>query len=114
MLWIKKDLEANMNKGWVIVFTHFPPYSMGSHNSDTESGLYEMRKNVIPILERYGVVLIICGHSHVYERSRLMQGYYGEEKDFDSTKYDLSNSSGSIDGNKNPSPYVKGSDNKGT
>lgn len=112
--WLKKDLEANKNKEWIVVYTHFPPYSMGSHNSDTESGLYKIRENVIPILERYGVDLVLCGHSHVYERSKLMRGYYGKEADFDETKYNLSNSTGLYNGNENSGPYIKDSDNQGT
>lgn len=111
MQWVKKDLEANKNK-WIIVYTHFPPYSMTTHNSDTESGLYKIRENVIPILERYGVDLVICGHSHGYERSKLMTGYYGKEADFNS-KYNVSNSTGLNDGSKNSVPYIKSS-GKGT
>ena len=107
MQWVKKDLEANTNKQWIIVYTHFPPYSMTTHNSDTESGLYMMRQNVIPILERLGVDLVICGHSHGYERSKLMKGYYGKEADFDAAKYNVSNSTGLFDGSKNSSPYIK-------
>lgn len=112
--WLKKDLEQNKNKDWVIIFTHFPPYSMGSHNSDTESGLYKIRENLLPIIDRYDVDLFLAGHSHVYERSRLMKGYYGKEKDFDSSKYDLSFSSGLYDGSKNSCPYIKDKSDKGT
>ena len=32
--WVKKDLEANKNKTWVIAYWHHPPYTMGSPNSD--------------------------------------------------------------------------------
>jgi hypothetical protein len=105
--WIKKDLEANRNKEWVVAYWHHPPFTMGSHNSDNETELVKIRENFIRILERYGVDLIICGHSHDYERSRLMRGYYGKEADFDSVKYDLSLSSGRNDGSPNSAPYVK-------
>jgi hypothetical protein len=106
MQWVKKDLEANQNKQWIIAYTHFPPYSMTTHNSDTESGLYKIRENVVPILERYGVDLLICGHSHGYERSRLLNGYYGKEVDFN-TRYNVSNATGVYDGGKNSEPYIK-------
>ena len=109
MQWVKKDLEANRNKEWIIVYTHFPPYSMTTHNSDTESGLYMMRENVVPILERYGVDLLVCGHSHGYERTKMMKGYFGKEADFNADKYDLSNSTGLYDGSKNSGPYIKNS-----
>ena len=36
-----------------------------------------MRQNVLPILERYGVDLVLTGHSHSYERSILLDGHYG-------------------------------------
>jgi len=36
-----------------------------------------MRENVLPILESYGVDLVLSGHSHVYERSFLLNGHYG-------------------------------------
>jgi hypothetical protein len=107
--WLKKDLEANKNKGWIIVYTHFPPYSMGTHNSDTESGLYKIRENLLPILDRYKIDLMICGHSHNYERSKLMNGYYGKEADFDEAKYNVSNSTGLYNGSVNSAPYLKDS-----
>lgn len=88
---------------------------MGSHNSDTESLLVKIRENFIKILEDEGVDLILCGHSHVYERSKLMKGYYGKEADFDATKYNLSNSTALYDGSKNSAPYLKSKTNtKGT
>jgi len=105
--WIKKDLEANTNKGWVVAYWHHPPYTMGSHNSDNEIELVKIRENFIRILERYGVDLILCGHSHDYERSRLMKGYYGKNGDFDSVKYVLNGSSGKDDGTANSEPYTK-------
>ena len=36
---------------WVIAFWHHPPYSKGSHDSDVELGLVEMRQNALPMLE---------------------------------------------------------------
>ena len=36
-----------------------------------------MRQNIIPILEAKGVDLVLNGHSHVYERSYLLDGHYG-------------------------------------
>lgn len=111
--WVKRDLAANKNKGWVIAFWHHPPYSMGSHNSDKESELVHIRENFIKVLEDEGVDLVLCGHSHNYERSKLMQGYYGKNADFDA-KYLLSTSSGKYDGSANSAPYIKAADNKGT
>ena len=36
-----------------------------------------MRQNALPILETYGVDLVLSGHSHNYERSFLLNGHYG-------------------------------------
>ena len=74
--WLRADLEANTNM-WLIAFWHHPPYSKGSHDSDTEVELREMRTNAVPILESYGVDLVLGGHSHNYERSYLLNGHYG-------------------------------------
>lgn len=82
--WLRNDL-ANTTKDWVIVFWHHPPYSRGSHNSDNESQLIEMRQNIVPILEDYGVDLVLCGHSHSYERSFFIDGHYGKASTFNSS-----------------------------
>ena len=76
LTWLGSDLAAN-TKRWIIAFWHHPPYSKGSHNSDTETQLIEMRQNALPILESYGVDLVLSGHSHSYERSKLIGGHYG-------------------------------------
>lgn len=107
--WVKKDLENNKNKGWVVAYWHHPPYTMGTHNSDEERDLVSIRSHFIRILERYGVDLIICGHSHLYERSRLMQGHYGLEATFDPERHNLSQSSGMYGGDENGCPYIKDS-----
>jgi len=79
--WLREDLAATV-KEWIIAFWHHPPYTKGSHNSDTESALIKMRENAVPILESYGVDLVLCGHSHCYERSYFIQGHYESSKTF--------------------------------
>ncbi|MCW5979193.1 MAG: metallophosphoesterase [Bryobacteraceae bacterium] len=74
--WLESDLSAN-TRDWLIAYWHHPPYSKGSHNSDAETPLIEMRTNVLPILEAQGVDLVLTGHSHSYERSFLLDGHYG-------------------------------------
>jgi hypothetical protein len=76
LTWLKADIAAT-TKAWVIALWHHPPYSKGSHNSDTESQLIQMRQNALPILEEAGVDLVLAGHSHSYERSFLLDGHYG-------------------------------------
>lgn len=107
--WIKKDLEANKNKGWIIAYLHHPPYSNGK-----EEVMVKIRQNVIPILERYGVDLVLCGHNHLYERSGLLDGNYGNEPTFNSTKYGTKQPTALYDGTANSCPYIKTSGDKGT
>ncbi|MCI0746909.1 MAG: metallophosphoesterase family protein [Verrucomicrobia subdivision 3 bacterium] len=75
--WLRADLAATPSE-WIFAFWHHPPYSKGSHDSDAEFELIEMRQNVLPILEASGVDLVLCGHSHSYERSLLLHGHYGD------------------------------------
>ena len=74
--WLAGDLHA-AHADWTVAFWHHPPYSKGSHNSDVDIELTEMRQNVLPVLESAGVDLVLCGHSHGYERSVLLDGHYG-------------------------------------
>jgi phosphodiesterase/alkaline phosphatase D-like protein len=104
--WLKKDLAAN-NQQWTIVYWHHPPYTMGGHNSDTEGELFRIRTNVLPILERYGVDLLLSGHSHNYERSYLQRGYYGKEAAFQPAQHTVSASTGAYDQSPNSCPYLK-------
>jgi hypothetical protein len=73
--WLKMDLERT-KADWILAFFHHPPYSKGSHDSDREKQLVEMRTHIMPILESGGVDLVLTGHSHIYERSMLMDGAY--------------------------------------
>ncbi len=75
LTWLEMDLAAT-DQDWLIAYWHHPPYTHGSHNSDTEGALVDMRENVNPILEAAGVDLVLGGHSHIYERSYLLHGAY--------------------------------------
>jgi acid phosphatase type 7 len=82
--WVRADL-ASTTRQWTIAFWHHPPYSKGSHNSDTEQNLVQMRETFLPILEDGGVDLVLAGHSHSYERSFLIDGHYGTSSTFTNT-----------------------------
>lgn len=110
-VWLKADLAAN-TKRWTIAYWHHPPYTMGSHNSDLEFfDLGLVRSRFIRILETRKVDLILCGHSHDYERSKLMKGHYGLESSFNASNHNLSTQSGIYDGTPNSCPYIKDSIN---
>jgi hypothetical protein len=74
-VWVKADLAANTKK-WVVAYWHHAPYTKIGLNSDAAGELTNVRENFIRILERYGVDLVLCGHSHGYERSYLLKNYY--------------------------------------
>jgi hypothetical protein len=76
--WLEADLQANQSD-FLIVYWHHPPYSFGSHSSDwwQETRMIQMREVFVPLLEDYGVDLVLTGHSHSLERSKLIDGHYG-------------------------------------
>lgn len=80
LVWLEEDLAGN-TKDWTIAMWHSPPYTKGSHDSDSifdsAGRMQDMRENILPILEGHGVDLVLCGHSHNYERSFLLNGHYG-------------------------------------
>ena len=82
--WLKADLAAT-TRDWIVAFFHHPTYTKGTHDSDREGRLVDMRQNFLPILEAGGVDLILTGHSHVYERSYLLDGHYGKSESFNAT-----------------------------
>jgi len=109
--WLEMDLQAT-NKDWIIAYFHHGPYTKGSHNSDIESRHIEARRYMTPLLEAYGVDLVLSGHSHCYERSMLVNGHHSNmsaedsrSSTFDSNSHVIDggngSSLGSIDGNGN-------------
>lgn len=130
-LWLKSDLASYTTSAtrrkWIIVSLHHPPYTHGTHNSDSEGDLVAIRQQITPILERFGVDLVLAGHSHVYERSFLVQGHTGlsgtfaaaNKKSSSSARYDGTN--GNVAGSDSNAatsscPYfmIDSSSNKGT
>jgi len=75
LTWLELDL-ASTDQDWIIAYWHHPPYTKGSHDSDGEGSLVDMRENANPILEAGGVDLVLGGHSHIYERSYLLSGAF--------------------------------------
>lgn len=94
--WLRADLAANRAE-WTIAFFHHAPYSRGTHDSDVDPNMREMREQIVPILEAGGVDLVLAGHSHTYERSMFISGHYGPAATF-SSAYVLDASHGSEGG----------------
>ncbi len=103
--WLKRDLAAN-KLPWTIVFFHHPPYSKGGHNSDTEEQLKLLRENLTPILERYGVDLVLNGHSHGYERFYRLKNQTGLANTFDPAKHVAEATTARYDGTPNSCPML--------
>jgi len=68
MKWLEEDLAAT-KLPWKVIYMHRPPYSSGAHGSDTT-----LRNKLAPVLQRYGVQLVLAGHDHDYERMKPQNG----------------------------------------
>ncbi|MDF1695860.1 MAG: metallophosphoesterase [Saprospiraceae bacterium] len=97
--WCLSDIQ-NTTAKWIVSLWHHPPYTKGSHDSDLESNLIQMRERFLPILENNGVDLILSGHSHSYERSYYLNGHYGNASSFDSNTHTVGDT-GDGDGKMN-------------
>ncbi len=71
MEWIEEVLRKASTDGmvdWIITFQHYPMYShaggISGHGLDQN-----LRANLLPLFERYGVDLVTAGHDHHYERT---------------------------------------------
>ena len=102
--WIDADLAGNTQK-WTVAYWHHAPYTKGSHDSDAESELAAIRQNFITYLESRGVDMILCGHSHGYERGYLLKNYTGSWSSFNAGIHAVSTSSATYTSNST-CPYV--------
>ena len=89
--WLDRDLTAN-RLPWTVIIFHHPPYSRGSHNSDSaavsrvliDQPMVDMRVEFTSLFEKHGVDVILGGHSHSYERSWYLRSHTGDADTFDS------------------------------
>ena len=69
--WLEKELQSSTSP-WKIAYFHHPLYSDGQfHGPDTD-----LRANIEPLFEKYGVNMVLSGHDHVYERFKPQHGIY--------------------------------------
>lgn len=66
--WLEQTL-ATTDARWKIVAVHHPPYSAGYQGSNRA-----VREAFSPLFERFGVQLVLSGHDHDYQRSRVVVG----------------------------------------
>lgn len=65
-LWLKLQLEASRAK-WKILVLHHPLYSLKGNNNLVQRWLFN------PLVEEYGVDLVLQGHEHAYARMARKQ-----------------------------------------
>jgi hypothetical protein len=101
MTWLSNDLAVAQQE-WLIAFWHHPTYTKGTHDSDdvvdSSGRMRDMRETALPLLESYGVDFILCGHSHVYERSYYLNGHYGFSGSLDTNTMFVDGGDGRLDG----------------
>ena len=64
--WLEKDL-AGSTAPWKIAAYHEPTFDLGGHRSAAG------RATFLPLFEKYGVDVVLAGHSHLYERFRPLR-----------------------------------------
>lgn len=67
--WLKKQLQAS-NAKWKICFFHHPLYSDAKYHGPD----LDLRAQLVPLFEQYGVNAVFSGHDHVYERIKPQNG----------------------------------------
>lgn len=69
--WLKQQLQSTSAK-WKICFFHHPLYSDAKYHGPD----LDLRANLVPLFEKYGVNVVFSGHDHVYERIKPQNGIY--------------------------------------
>lgn len=70
--WFENSLAKSRAK-WKVVFLHHPLYSSAKRHglgSDDEDKMMNMKDLIEPLMQKYGVNLVVNGHDHVYERTK--------------------------------------------
>ncbi len=71
--WIETALKES-RESFIFVFSHYPPWSSGSHGVIRERTSIEARDNILPLMKKYRATAFIAGHDHDYERSEPPDG----------------------------------------
>jgi len=73
--WLEKELaaaRADRNIDWVVVCMHQVAISTVDKFNGADLGI---RQEWVPLFDKYGVDLVVCGHEHHYERSHPLRGW---------------------------------------
>jgi hypothetical protein len=72
--WLEETLsQASQDRtlDWIIVQMHQDALSSSRHGNGSDRGI---RESWLPLFDRHGVDLVLCGHDHDYERSWPVRG----------------------------------------
>jgi 3',5'-cyclic AMP phosphodiesterase CpdA len=73
--WLEKELAAargDSDIDWIIVCMHQVAISTVDKFNGADLGI---RQEWVPLFDKYGVDLVVCGHEHHYERSHPLRGW---------------------------------------
>ncbi|HEY4211131.1 MAG TPA: metallophosphoesterase [Steroidobacteraceae bacterium] len=72
--WLEDTLAAaqkDQDLDWIVVQMHQDALSSSKDGNGSDKGL---RESWLPLFDRYGVDMVLCGHDHDYERSWPVRG----------------------------------------
>jgi predicted MPP superfamily phosphohydrolase len=69
--WLQNQLKGS-NAQWKICFFHHPLYSDARYHGPD----LDLRAQLAPLFEKYGVNVVFSGHDHVYERIKPQHGTF--------------------------------------
>ncbi len=73
--WLEAELaasRANREIDWIVICMHQVAISTSKSANGADLGI---REEWLPLFDRYGVDLVVCGHEHHYERSHSIRGH---------------------------------------
>jgi predicted phosphodiesterase len=71
LTWIEQQLRDS-NEKWKIAYFHHPLFNAGKHHGAD----VDLRAQLMPLFQRYGVNAVFSGHEHVYERVKPVSNIY--------------------------------------
>jgi 3',5'-cyclic AMP phosphodiesterase CpdA len=77
--WLEAELasaRADQGIDWIVVCMHQTAVSTGQRTNGADLGI---RTEWLPLFDRYGVDLVVCGHEHHYERAHAIRGTLGTD-----------------------------------
>src|ERR1700722_16131964 len=73
--WLEQELataRGNHDIDWIVVCMHQVAISTADMANGADLGI---REEWVPLFDKYGVDLVVCGHEHHYERSHPIRGW---------------------------------------